>query len=108
MSIPGNPNVITPFVGELDKADAFFAAAMRRLGLLPMTLLSVQCYYFAGLYEKFAIRPLSAWSLLQQACVRYQALLHAKAVSAPGDAANSRAARHVKQRLYWSCMKAER
>ncbi|KAL1856884.1 hypothetical protein VTK73DRAFT_8216 [Phialemonium thermophilum] len=87
--------------------DAYFAAAMRRLGLLPLTLESIQCYFFAGLYEKFAVRPLSAWTLLQQACVRFQAYLHARTWSAPRDGSRAKSSRHREQRLYWSCVKAE-
>lgn len=80
---------------------------MRRLGLLPNSLMSIQCHYFAGLYEKFSIRPLSAWTLLQQACIRFQAYLYAKALSSPGNSDTARGARHIEQRLYWSCVKAE-
>lgn len=89
-------------------AEAYYSAAKRRLGLLPTSLISIQCHYFAGLYEKFAIRPLSAWMLLQQACVRFQAYLYAKALSTPVDGAGDvRTARHIEQRLYWLCVKAE-
>ncbi|OTA91514.1 hypothetical protein M434DRAFT_342912 [Hypoxylon sp. CO27-5] len=87
--------------------EAFFNAAQRRLGLLPNTLISIQCTYFAGLYEKFAIRPLDAWHRLQSACVRFQALLYAKALSSNTGGREEQRARHIEQRLYWSCVKAE-
>ncbi|KAI1414455.1 hypothetical protein F5Y13DRAFT_178751 [Hypoxylon sp. FL1857] len=87
--------------------EAFFNAAQRRLGLLPNTLIAIQCTYFAGLYEKFAIRPLDAWHRLQSACVRFQALLYAKALSANTAGREEQRARHIEQRLYWSCVKAE-
>ena len=100
----------------MESAEAYYSAAKRRLGLLQSSLLSVQCQYFAGLYEKFAIRPFAAWTLLQQACVRFQAYLYAKALGV-GQGAVSEGdenggigkgrARHIEQRLYWSCVKAE-
>ena len=87
--------------------EAFFGAAQRRLGLLPDSLVAIQCTYFAGLYEKFAVRPLRAWHLLQAACVRFQALLYAKALSSDAAGPEEQRARHIEQRLYWSCVKAE-
>ena len=88
-------------------SEAYFSAAMRRLSLLPNSLISIQCQYFAGLYLKFSIRPLPAWTLLQQACVRFQAYLYAKALSVPRDTSSTKSTRHIEQRLYWSCVKAE-
>ncbi|KAI0376031.1 hypothetical protein F5Y04DRAFT_274053 [Hypomontagnella monticulosa] len=93
--------------GAEANAEAFFNAAQRRLGLLPNSLIAIQCAYFAGLYEKFAIRPLDAWNRLQGACVRFQALLYAKALSSNTAGHEEQRARHIEQRLYWSCVKAE-
>ncbi|OTA68009.1 hypothetical protein K449DRAFT_324441 [Hypoxylon sp. EC38] len=101
-SSPSSPDETTEANGE-----AFFNAAQRRLGLLPNTLIAIQCTYFAGLYEKFVIRPLDAWHRLQSACVRFQALLYAKALSSNTGGREEQRARHIEQRLYWSCVKAE-
>lgn len=101
-----SPSTRAPAIEGTSSGDIYFAAAMRRLGLLSNSLISIQCHYFAGLYQKFSIRPLSAWTLLQQASVRFQAYLYAKALSGNGsDVAKS--APHIEQRLYWSCVKAE-
>ncbi|KAH8807735.1 hypothetical protein F5884DRAFT_346004 [Xylogone sp. PMI_703] len=88
-------------------AEAYFAAGKKRLGLLPPCLSTVQCLYFAGLYEKFAIRPLDAWFLFQQACIQCQVYLHRRAIISPETNEADNRARHIEQRLYWSCVKAE-
>ncbi|KAJ2992960.1 hypothetical protein NUW58_g1989 [Xylaria curta] len=81
LATPYDPNESAPDCSRgsngLDKqlGDAYFNAARKRLGLLPNSLLGFACQYFAGLYEKFAIRPFSAWLHFQQACVRFQAYL---------------------------------
>jgi len=94
---------------DIPAAEAFYNAARRRMGLLGNSLVATQCGYLAGLYEKFLLRPVAAWTLLQTACVKLQALLYAKGLAeATGQASriDSRA-KHVEQRLYWSCVKAE-
>ncbi|KAF4448422.1 vegetative cell wall gp1 [Fusarium albosuccineum] len=94
---------------DISMAEAFFGAARRRLGLLTNSVIAVQCQYLAGLYEKFLVRPLAAWSLLQTACAQLQALLYAKglAVATRQDFQTGKRTRHIEQRLYWSCVKAE-
>ena len=105
------PPVPSPYSGEEDAeaAEAFFNAAQRRLGTLPNRLIGVQCRYLAGLYAKFVLRPLTAWTLLQGACVQLQALLFAKGLQSnkSKQRPQARRARHLEQRLYWSCVKAE-
>ncbi|KAH8881162.1 hypothetical protein GQ53DRAFT_754622 [Thozetella sp. PMI_491] len=100
----------SPVSVSLDRnsAEVYYSAAKRRLGLLPDSLISIQCQYFAGLYEKFTIRPLAAWRLMQQACVQFQAYLYSIALSSPGaEEGGQPRSRHTEQRLYWSCVKAE-
>lgn len=94
---------------NVNMAESFFAAAQRRLGLLSNSLIAVQCQYLAGLYEKFLLRPLNGWSLLQQASVQLQANLYAKGLAAASQRGLpcGKRARHIEQRLYWSCVKAE-
>ncbi|KAI1372746.1 hypothetical protein F4677DRAFT_456315 [Hypoxylon crocopeplum] len=111
-NIPDDGVDFHDFPSSLDRTteangEAFFNAAQRRLGLLPNSLISIQCTYFAGLYEKFAIRPLDAWHKFRGACVRFQALLYAKALSSNTVGHEEQRAIHVEQRLYWSCVKAE-
>ena len=91
-------------------AEAYYGAAQRRMGLLQPSLVAVQCQYLAGLYSKFLMRPLAAWNLLQSSCNQLQALLYAGGLVA-GEAEgahNMSRSRHIEQRLYWSCVKAER
>jgi len=94
---------------DVDMGESFFGAAQRRLGLLSNSLIAVQCQYLAGLYEKFLVRPLAAWSLFQSASSQFQAYLYAKglAVASQGEFQEGKRARHIEQRLYWSCVKAE-
>lgn len=91
-------------------AETYFKAAQRRLGLLQPSLVAVQCQYLAGLYLKFVVRPLAAWNLLQSGCNQLQALLYARGlVNSEAEGVNhSSRSRHIEQRLYWSCVKAER
>lgn len=91
-----------------DAANSFFIAAKKRLGLLSISLIAVQCYYFAGLFEKFAFRPLSAWELFHQGVIKFQTgILKRAGAQASHDADILSGARHFEQRLYWSCVKAE-
>lgn len=90
-------------------AEVYFEAAQRRLGLLQPSLMVVQCQYLAGLYAKFVVRPMRAWTLLETASTQLQTWLYAKALisdNREGDANSSRA-RHIEQRLFWSCVKSE-
>lgn len=91
---------------DVDAGEAFFTAAQRRLGLLETSLLSVQCLYFAGLYEKFMIRPFSAWKIFQRACIELQVYLSAVVLVRDANEHVGRS-RHIEQRLYWSCVRAE-
>lgn len=93
--------------GDMRAGQVYFTAAKRRLGTLQNSLIAVQCYYFAGLYEKFAVRPFAAWLLLQQACVQAQAYLYAKSLRPHESNGGNRRLLHIEQRLYWSCVKAE-
>lgn len=117
MSVPYDPDQTRIGPGgiqneaeDLAQAEACFGAAQRRLGLLPNSLVAVQCKYLAGLYAKFVVRPMAAWLLFQGACAQLQALLHAKRLAFESRTSNSRESSrptHVEQRLYWSCVKAE-
>lgn len=86
-------------------SEAYATAARKRLGLIDSTMLSAQCLYFAGLYEKFMMRPFSAWKTFQRACVELQAYLYAQALNT--GPAEERRPRHLEQRLYWSCVRGE-
>lgn len=101
---------LSSFIDHVDKpaAEGYYMAAQKRLSLSHSTLIAVQCYYFAGLFEKFSLRPLRAWSHLQQACIHFQTGIWKRVNSVAGsNPATSHHTRHFEQRLYWSCVKAE-
>ncbi|KAM0429234.1 hypothetical protein ACHAPT_006448 [Fusarium lateritium] len=47
---------------EKARAEPYYAAAQKRMGLLGNTIQDIQCYFFATIFEKFALRPLRAWN----------------------------------------------
>lgn len=88
-------------------AQAYYLAAQKRFGILESTVIDIQCFYLAATYEKHVFRALPAWLLLQQACVRLRARLQRKRWDVHEDDSNNRI-RRAEQRLYWSCVNAER
>ncbi|KAL6794017.1 hypothetical protein J3E68DRAFT_405732 [Trichoderma sp. SZMC 28012] len=84
--------------------DAFYLAAKKRLGLLDVTLTSVQCFFLAGLYEVCRLRPTNAWVHYSQACSRLQFILSHRNVR--DDSLDTEF--HVLERLYFSCCRTER
>lgn len=91
---------------QISMSEPYFMAAKRRLGLLDTSLLCVQCLFFAGVYEKFVMRPLAAWKFFQRACVEMQTYLHTMALKSSSASGHERAL-HLEQRLYWACMSSE-
>lgn len=83
--------------------DAYFLAAKKRLGLLDVTLTSVQCFFLAGLYEICRMKPANAWVHYSQACSRLQIILSQEN---PGDEGQSPDF-HILERLYFSCCRTE-
>ncbi|KAH6879479.1 hypothetical protein B0T10DRAFT_520121 [Thelonectria olida] len=121
-------SVATPFCGEqvedaedpsssieaqhrdLQIGQAYYNLARRRFGLLEVGILSSQCYFLAGVYNMYIMRPLTAWSQFQSATKSYYLYLQcqAKQYSQPTvDSAECSKRRSVEQRLYWSCYKSE-
>jgi hypothetical protein len=102
-----------------EAAKAYFEAARRRLGCLGTSLIDIQCFYFASLFEKFAFRPVQSWMHLQQAATRLR-LHHMErpsdgtrlTVEEPPDVelgrTQSTVSFHFEQRAFWSIHKAER
>jgi hypothetical protein len=74
------------------------------MGLLTNTLLATECYFLAGVYEMYSLRPLQASISFNRACVAFQTFTHMKPKSyvAEGQSAEARTSR-----LYWSCLKSE-
>ncbi|KAI1206893.1 uncharacterized protein F4807DRAFT_437607 [Annulohypoxylon truncatum] len=85
-------------------AEKFFNEAQRRLGILPNSLIAIQCTYLAGLYEQSVMRPLDAWHRFHSAIVRLQTSHHLYPNSASqGEQGDGR----IDRCLYWLCIKAE-
>lgn len=59
-------------------AEAYYLAARKRIGLLGTSIVDIQCLFFASIYERYALRILPAWLLIQQACSRLQMLIQAR------------------------------
>ncbi|KAM5368969.1 hypothetical protein ACJZ2D_009278 [Fusarium nematophilum] len=89
-------------------AEPYYAAAQKRIGLLGNTIQDMQCFFFATIFEKFALRPLRAWYYVQQACSRLETRLLQRGERpwAPFREQNPKDY-HLEQRLFWSCFRAE-
>jgi len=102
-----------------EAAEAYYETARRRLGCLGTSLIDIQCFYYAALFERFAFRPLQAWVNLQQAATRLR--LHHMG----GHGARNRlpmgvsedydtepdpwaVSYHFEQRAFWSIHKGEK
>ncbi|KAL1979472.1 hypothetical protein VTN96DRAFT_5716 [Rasamsonia emersonii] len=82
-------------------ADAYYAAARKRIGLLdPSSLSYLQARFLSGVYEMYTLRPLDAWHSFHSACSAMQLYLQKRA---PGNDE----IRDLEQRVYWSCLKSE-
>ncbi|KAH8425265.1 uncharacterized protein LDX57_003022, partial [Aspergillus melleus] len=79
--------------------EAYLNEAKKRFGMLHTSLIDIQCFFLASLYEKYAIRPLEAWICIQQASSRLKLRLASR--QAPLDSHD----RHLEQRLYWSLIR---
>ncbi|KEF59381.1 uncharacterized protein A1O9_04225 [Exophiala aquamarina CBS 119918] len=88
-------------------AEAFSQAAKKRIGLLGMSILDVECLFFMSVYEKLRVRPLQSWFYLQQACSRLKShLMSRNGGSSPTDLENHEE-NQVEQRVFWSCVRSE-
>lgn len=109
--IPPTPEQLGSFADsrERAKAEPYYAAAQKRMGLLGNTIQDIQCYFFATIFEKFALRPLRAWCYIQQACSRLETRLLQRG-ERPWAAFRDTSPEdyHLEQRLFWSCFRAER
>lgn len=86
------------------KAEAYYTAACKRIGLLRNTLLATECYFIAGVYEMYSLRPLQAAVSFNRACVTFQTLglMRSEYYASEDELGKARA-----RRLYWSCLKSE-
>ncbi|KAG8631231.1 hypothetical protein KVT40_000371 [Elsinoe batatas] len=100
------------------QAERYFRLASYRLGILGPSLEGIQCFFLAGVYHMYNLRPLPAWQNFMNASTLYQLYektTHglAQQVLDPsqeddltGSACN-RSKDRLEQSLYWSCFKSE-
>ncbi|KAF4967301.1 hypothetical protein FSARC_5131 [Fusarium sarcochroum] len=93
---------------QTSMAEPYYAAAQKRMGLLGSSIEDIQCFVFATIFEKFALRPLRAWYYVQQACSRLETHLRQRGERprAPFRESNPQDY-HLEQRLFWTCFRAE-
>ncbi|KAK3721479.1 hypothetical protein LTR37_003035 [Vermiconidia calcicola] len=103
---------------ELQQAEAYFALACRRMGSLKYSILGSQCFFFAGVYLMYTLRPLLSWQYFTQASNMYQLYIKtthglAADISQLGqipihhlDILDSKR-RRLEESMYWSCFKSE-
>ena len=85
-------------------AELYYTASRKRIGLLKNTLLATECYFMAGVYEMYSLRPLQAAISFNRACVTFQTLtwMNSEYYITESQLGKARASR-----LYWSCLKSE-
>lgn len=93
----------------LKTAATYYNLARRRLGLLERGILGPQCYFLAGVYLMYTLNPIQAWSKFQQASQLFHVYLtcHNRPKATYIDLERQTRERHLEQRIYWSCYKAE-
>ncbi|KAM0722718.1 hypothetical protein Q7P37_002159 [Cladosporium fusiforme] len=64
LEVPGDEN--------LERSQAFYSAAQKRLGFLNNELIDVHCFLFACIYEKSILKPMPALLHARQASMRLQ------------------------------------
>lgn len=101
--ISADHSTYEPTEGICTSGDAYYLAAKKRLGLLEVTLTSVQCFFLAGLYEMCCMKPASAWLHYSQACSRLAIILSQDRLGEHRQRPNF----HVLERLYFSCYRTE-
>ncbi|KAF2225484.1 hypothetical protein BDZ85DRAFT_231295 [Elsinoe ampelina] len=103
---------------QVMQAQRYFRLASYRLGTLGPSLEGIQCFFLAGVYHMYNLRPLPAWQNFMNASTLYQLYEKtnyglAQQVLDPsrGDDVESsdcsRSKDRLEQSLYWSCFKSE-
>lgn len=93
--------------GRSDKqaAQAFYKKARIIVSTLPPSLLSIKCLFFCGVYEMYAIRPVTAWLHFSQASLQLK--LHLLSTHSSTEEEFESSTGRLLRRLYWSCMQSE-
>jgi hypothetical protein len=87
---------------QFQRADAFFQAAQKRMGLLLCSsgIVEAQVFFLAGVYLMMTMRPFEAWKMFVQALASCQAFS-----PAPGDSYEESTQLH--RTIFWTCFKSE-
>ncbi|CAG5137581.1 uncharacterized protein ALTATR162_LOCUS158 [Alternaria atra] len=85
-------------------AELYYTASRKRIGLLGNSLLATECYFMAGVYEMYSLRPLQAATSFNRACVTFQALTR---MNPEYSITECQLGKARASRLYWSCLKSE-
>ncbi|KAH0610253.1 uncharacterized protein H6S33_011780 [Morchella sextelata] len=98
--------------GETELARHYWSMAQQRLGLAMSedSELAVQCLCLSGFWYLYNLEPISAYKAFHTACVTWQTLHNVTTGSGPSnscDATGMTYEQYLKQRLYWTCLKAE-
>jgi len=89
---------------EFKRAEHFFEAAQKRMGVLlcKSTIVEAQCFFLAGVYLMATLRPLEAWKMFVQALTCCQAFVSEQATD---DGRESE--QRLQESIYWTCFKSE-
>lgn len=87
------------------RAESYFSAAQRRLGMLLCRsgVIEAQCFFLAGVYLMACIRPLEAWKMFVQALACCQSFYSGRSPT-PGETESDR---RLNESIYWTCFKSE-
>ncbi|KAI5799448.1 hypothetical protein FPQ18DRAFT_318326 [Pyronema domesticum] len=97
-------------------AEGYWHMAHRRLGCVMSeeTELAGQCLALAGFWYLYQLDPISSYKMFHSACLSWQTLhlaqgraLDIQTIEVDGVGSGMTYAQYLKQRLYWTCLKAE-
>ncbi|KAK1623791.1 hypothetical protein BDP81DRAFT_465108 [Colletotrichum phormii] len=87
---------------HFSRAEAFFVAAQRRMGLLLSNsgIAEAQCFFLAGVYLMTMMRPADAWKMFTRALSSCHTFQLSCRDASPG-------AIRLQQTIHWACFKSE-
>lgn len=93
------------------KAEAYFLAARKRMGLLEPSLIASQCHMLSGIYLMYTFRQIQGWAAFNMAGSFLSMYLKGKA-ALEGQVGNTLGVpetpdKRLEQRLYWTVLKSE-
>ncbi|KAG7053050.1 C6 zinc finger domain-containing protein [Colletotrichum scovillei] len=87
---------------NFSRAEAYFVAAQRRMGLLLSSsgIAEAQCFFLAGVYLMTTMRPADAWKMFTRALSSCHTFQLSCRDASPG-------AIRLQQTIHWACFKSE-